>query len=63
MTRDGSHNDPADGDIVQSLCWCGNSFVRVPIEDVRAGITKPCRRLDCRPDRPGQIRRTPPPSL
>ena len=38
---------PEDGEKVDVMCWCEKQVVKVPIEDVRKGLTMTCGREDC----------------
>jgi hypothetical protein len=39
--------DQPYGTHATALCWCCASFVEVSIEEVRAGLTRPCHLLHC----------------
>ncbi len=42
-----SRNAAADGCLLVT-CWCEETLVDIPVADVRAGITRPCRRKKCK---------------
>lgn len=48
MTERGFSDIPKEGSVVRSMCWCETQYVWVPIEEVNAGLTGPCRDPECR---------------
>ena len=50
--RQSAHPDrrvgPRTGELLEVECWCRARIVRVPVDDVRAGLTRPCSDRYCR---------------